>query len=57
LGLGISCFLAINKIHFGFDDERILFAQLITYAPSLVGVVFLLAAGVRRLRSGMSSSL
>lgn len=56
LGLGIACFLAINKIHFGFDDERILFAQLITYAPSLVGVMFLLAAGVRQLSSGLSSS-
>jgi hypothetical protein len=55
LGLGIVCFIAVNKIQFGFDDERILFAQLITYAPLLVGVLFLLFAGFRRLRATFNS--
>jgi hypothetical protein len=53
LGFGIVCFLMIDKIHFGFDDPSILFAQLIAFAPFLLGILFLLTAGIRQFRAGI----
>jgi hypothetical protein len=50
MGLAIICFLGIDKIKFGFDDPRILFAQAIAGTPLIVGVLFLLFAGIRRVR-------
>lgn len=51
IGLGMACFLIIDRIQFGFDDPRVLFAQLITGTPILVGALFLLFAGIRHLRA------
>jgi hypothetical protein len=50
MALGVLFFLVINRINFGFDNPGVLFAQLITFAPMLIGLVFLVAAGIRRLR-------
>ncbi len=38
LGVGIVGFLIFGKIHFGFDDPSILFAQLIVFTPFLLGI-------------------
>ncbi len=53
LGVGIVGFLIIGKIHFGFDDPSILFAQLIVFTPFLLGILFLLTAGIRQFRAGI----
>jgi hypothetical protein len=48
--LGVVCFFVGEKIQFGFDDPSVLFMQAITFSPLVVGVLFLLSAGIRRLR-------
>jgi hypothetical protein len=48
VGLGVVCFLVVDKIQFGFDDATIVFALAITATPLVVGVVFL----IRSLRAG-----
>ena len=51
--LGAVCFIIGERLHFGFDDPGVLFMQGATYAPLLVGTLFLLSAGIRHWRASV----
>jgi hypothetical protein len=51
LSCGVVAFWMLDKIQFGFDDPSVLFGGLISLAPCVIGVVFLVTAGIRGFRS------
>jgi hypothetical protein len=48
--LGAVSFIIGERMQFGFDDPGVLFMQAATYSPLLVGMLFLICAGIRHWR-------